>query len=91
MKDGSSNTIMFGEVAERFQAWGRPGNWRDPALGINKSPDGFGCKPSRGGASFSFCDGSVHYLSEKISPAVLKALSTPDGGEEVKVEDFYPD
>jgi hypothetical protein len=26
-------------------------------------------------------DGSVCFISKDISPAVLKALSTPDGGE----------
>ena len=33
---------MAGEVAGDFKPWGDPTNWRDPALGINRSPEGFG-------------------------------------------------
>ena len=36
-----SNTILLGEVNGNFQPWGKPGNLRDPAAGIN-TPDGFG-------------------------------------------------
>lgn len=81
--DGSSNTIMAGEVAANFQPWGHPVIWRDPATGINKSPDRFGGPWNRGGAMFLFVDGSVHFISGAIDPQVLRALSTPAGGEEV--------
>jgi prepilin-type processing-associated H-X9-DG protein len=40
--DGTQNTLMAGEVVSRFKPWGDPTNWRDPALGVNRSPDGFG-------------------------------------------------
>ena len=40
--DGTANTIFGGEINNRFPPWGYPINWRDPALGINKSPNGFG-------------------------------------------------
>ncbi|GAB5406142.1 MAG: DUF1559 domain-containing protein [Aureliella sp.] len=34
-----------------------------------------------GGANFSFCDGSVQYLSQNIDMTVYRALSTMSGGE----------
>jgi prepilin-type processing-associated H-X9-DG protein len=87
MTDGDSNTIMAGEVKSNFKPWGDPTNWRDPALGINRVANGFG-SPAPGGAHFLFVDGSVRFLKEKIDPGVLKALSTPSGGEKV-VPDQY--
>ena len=69
--DGLSNTIFAGEVADHFQPWGNPINWRDPAKGINASPDGFG-SPWPGGGLFPLMDGSVSFLNNAIDPAVLK-------------------
>lgn len=85
--DGESNTFMAGEVVSRFKPWGDPTNWRDPALGINKSPDGFG-SPFPGGMNFSFVDGSVHFIKNTIDPKVLKALSTPKGGERISSDQY---
>jgi prepilin-type processing-associated H-X9-DG protein len=85
--DGESNTLMAGEVKSRFKPWGDPTNWRDPSLGINRSPDGFG-GPFEGGASFLFVDGSVRFIKNTIDPSVLKALSTPQGGERVSSEQY---
>jgi prepilin-type processing-associated H-X9-DG protein len=82
IKDGSSETIMAGEVPGRFLPWGRPGNWRDPAKGVNKAADGFG-GPFPGGANFLFADGTVKFLKDSIDPGVLKALGTPAGGERI--------
>lgn len=39
--------------------------------------------PGSGGALFAMADGSVRFVSERVSPTVLKALATPDGGEAV--------
>jgi hypothetical protein len=82
IKDGTSNTILAGEIKFQIKPWGDPTNFCDPARGINKSPHGFG-GPFKGGANFLLGDGSVRFLSEDIDPAVLKALSTPNGGEPV--------
>ena len=80
--DGTSNTIYAGEAAGNFKGWGDPANLRDPALGINAGPDGFGSR-SPGGANFNLLDGSVRFISDNIDPGVLKALSTPDAGDTV--------
>lgn len=81
--DGTANTLFAGEVNSDFKPWGYPANWRDPALGINRSPRGFGGQQGRSVAVFLFADGGVRNLSNFTSPAVLKALSTPNGGEAI--------
>jgi len=87
--DGASNTFMAGEAPDHFKAWGDPISWRDPALGLNKSPDGFG-GPYVGGANFTFVDGSVRFLRNSIDPNVFKALSTPAGGETIPPDSDEP-
>jgi prepilin-type processing-associated H-X9-DG protein len=86
IKDGTGNTLLVGEINAKFKPWGHPVNWRDPTAGINRSPQGFGGVPHRGGANFVMADGTVRLLSEKISPEVLRALATPNGGEDVREE-----
>jgi len=89
--DGLSNTLLAGEAAGNFKPWGYPANSRDPALGINKTSDGFGARwqvLGAKGAVFTFADGSVRFIKEDIDHATLKALSTPNGGESVKFEDY---
>ncbi|MAT15473.1 MAG: hypothetical protein CMJ46_09415 [Planctomyces sp.] len=84
--DGTSQTIMAGDIINNLPPWGKPGNFRDPALGISKSPHGFGSRFT-GGAFFLMADGSVQWFGEGIAPEVIKALATPTGGESFKVED----
>lgn len=86
ISDGTSNTLLLGEVSTRFKPWGHPANVRDPALGINRSPDGFGSVVNAGGTLFLFCDGSVRTLNEKVDPAILRALATPAGKESLPPE-----
>lgn len=38
-----------------------------------------------GGANFSFCDGSVRFLSYELSPEILPALATASGREVVEI------
>lgn len=80
--DGTSNTILAGNVSTGFKLWGDPTNVRDPGLGIGNTPEQFG-GPFQGGAHFLLADGSVRFIRENIDRNVLKALATPAGGEQV--------
>jgi prepilin-type processing-associated H-X9-DG protein len=90
IKDGAANTLLVGEVNVLFKPWGHAANWRDPTAGINSSARGFGGPSESGGANFVMCDGSVRFVSANISPEVLRALSTPNGGEFVGEEGWAP-
>lgn len=77
--DGTSNTITAIERGAHFQPWGAPENLARPIdiIGPGKKtlfPDG---------NHVLFSDGRVRFLSKDIDPAILKALSTPAGGEVV--------
>jgi hypothetical protein len=80
--DGTSNTILIGEVRENFKPWGHPANIRDPSLGINRSPHGFGA-PGGDGAFFLLGDGMVKFISSNTDPEVLRRLASPADGQRV--------
>jgi hypothetical protein len=80
--DGTSNTLLIGEVDANFEPWGQPGNWRDPALGLNRSPHGFGCRRAAKVVYFVMADGSVRHFREDTDLKVLQALATPAAGEQ---------
>ncbi len=82
VSDGTSNTLMAGEVTAEFKAWGDPTNWRDPTLGLNTNPRGF-ASPAPGGVNFLMVDGSVRFIENNVDPKMLKLLSTPAGGETI--------
>ncbi|MBD3676333.1 MAG: DUF1559 domain-containing protein [Planctomycetaceae bacterium] len=86
--DGLSNTLMGGEIADGFSPWSRPGHTRDPALGLNKGPLTFGSpyfgQKNYSGVQMLLMDGSVRTISDDIDPAILKALATPDAGDDLK-------
>ena len=82
MKNGAGKTILSGEAAGNFSPWGRPGNWRDPNIGVNKSPDGFGGNRV-GPTAFVMADGSVREVTDDVDPAVLRAMANPDSDKAV--------
>lgn len=82
MPDGNTHTLFAGEVISNFKPWGDPSNRRDPLLGLNTSPQGFGGTMNLT-THFIMADGSVRGIYNKIDPKILKAIATPDGGEEV--------
>ena len=85
--DGSSNTLMAGEVSAGYRPWGEPGNTRDPNSGLQGGPNQFGRKDGTG-ATFLMSDGSVRFISSAVTPEVLKAISTRDGGEAISMAEF---
>jgi hypothetical protein len=82
--DGFSNTIFSGETVKNLRAWGSPLNSRNPKLGINKSPYGFGSKHIRG-MNFALGDCAVKFFNEQTDQKILDALATPNGGEPEEV------
>jgi prepilin-type processing-associated H-X9-DG protein len=77
--DGTSNTILAVEAAEAV-VWTKPADLtlpKDkevmPALG----------KHFNNGFNAAFCDGHIQLLPHAISPALLRALITPKGGEDI--------
>ncbi len=87
IKDGLATTLLIGEIRDELPPWGKPGNSRDPALGINKSPQGFG-GTFYNGCLFAMADGSVRHISETVDTKVIEALGTPAGGEKVSDDEF---
>lgn len=77
--DGTSNTIIAVETGENFKPWGDPTALSKPVNIISPQKT----SPVTGGNHILLGDGAVRYVSEDIDPAVLKALSTPNGGEEI--------
>ena len=85
--DGATNTLLAGGVNAGFRPWAHPANTRDPAVGLGHAA-GFGGPREGGVTTVVFADGRATFLSADIDPAVLKALSTPAGGEAVDPGDF---
>ncbi len=81
MSDGLSNTMLLGEISSDYPAWASPHNFRDLSLGFGASARHYGSPIGLGGAQISLGDGRVVHLADTIDPNVLKALSTPQGGE----------
>jgi prepilin-type processing-associated H-X9-DG protein len=77
IRDGTSNTILFAESSEPVE-WTRPEGLSIDAPGSL----GLGSKHP-GGFDAAFADGSIHFLTSKVSVQTLKALITKAGGEEV--------
>ncbi|MFO0929004.1 MAG: DUF1559 domain-containing protein [Gemmataceae bacterium] len=81
--DGTSVTLLIGEVNAGFKAWGHPLNGRDPAKGINHSPQGFGGRHGVGRRPFR--DGRrVGAVRERASqPRGAEGTGHPRGDEPI--------
>lgn len=81
--DGTSNTVIVGDVSGDRGAWARGGKSTIRPMTAKpyiKGPDGFGGAHT-GGGHFLLTDGSVRFISENIDPNVMEALVTIAGGE----------
>lgn len=81
ISDGTSQTLLLGEVNDGFKAWGNPVNWRDPSRGLKGGPHQFGGPAGSDAVMFLMLDGGVENIDNGIAPDVLRALSTPAGGD----------
>ena len=68
---GMSGTVLAGEIAEDFKAWGGPGNWRDSAAPLNSGPNSFG-RYTRDGASLLMADGSVRFVANGADTSTVR-------------------
>ena len=55
-------------------------------MNCNNSQGIYGFHP--GGANVGFCDGSVRFLKESVSVAIVFALATRDGGEVLSSDSY---
>ncbi|OWK38070.1 hypothetical protein FRUB_07190 [Fimbriiglobus ruber] len=84
--DGTSNTILLGELSTDLGPWLQGG----PST-VHTLDTVTGARPQIGaggqfggnhfqGANFAFADGSVRFLTERTNPKVLESLFTINGG-----------
>jgi len=99
IRDGLAQTAVFGEVVGGIGPWAAGGTGtvrsldpKQPAIHNGPlreaKPVNFGCHSEGGIAHFTFADGSVRLVSGHADPAVLRALMTINGGEQIGDEDF---
>jgi prepilin-type processing-associated H-X9-DG protein len=85
IKDGTSSTIMVVETAGSGVNWAEPKDLDASMLSFPvgaRTPNSTGSYHP-GGMQAAMCDGSVHFMSDAISPQTFNALLTKDGGEQV--------
>ncbi len=88
--DGLSTTLLLVEACGQNIVWTEP---RDLDLTPQPQPGSVQPEPPElkslmswhhaGGTNVIFADGTTRYLSKSINPKVLKALTTPRGGEDI--------
>jgi len=93
IRDGTSNTIALVEVADSGIHWMEPRDltFEQAAQGINPSLIKLAISSIHpGGANCLFVDGSVHFVTDKISKESLRGVLTTNGGESVSPYDLDP-
>jgi prepilin-type processing-associated H-X9-DG protein len=79
--DGTSNTLAVVESNAAIE-WTKPGD-----VDASQIPGALGSKHP-GGLNGLFVDGSVKFLKKTLTPVVLKAMTTRDGGEVITNDTF---
>lgn len=80
IKDGASNTLMVVEACGMNIPWIKPQDLDENAVTRVGDPNGISSRHV-GGAHALMADGSVRFVSENVSPAVIQALITRDEGD----------
>jgi prepilin-type processing-associated H-X9-DG protein len=81
IKDGTSNTVMVGEVTAGGIPWTKPQDV-DIAQNPTLNSGGFASHHT-GGVHFLFADGQVKFIQENINPQTLQNLFIRDDGQVV--------
>ncbi len=89
--DGTSNTILAVEVSGTGINWCEPKDLDIAYFVAMFGPGGTGpqSSPHPGGLNVLMADGSVRFLSFSTAPAMVQALATRNGGEDVRGFDQY--
>ncbi len=93
--DGLSTTLLLVEACGQNIVWTEP---RDLDLTPQPQPSNAQPRPPElksliswhhaGGTNVIFANGTTRYLSKSIDPKVLKALTTPRGGEDISPSSY---
>ncbi|MFO0917735.1 MAG: DUF1559 domain-containing protein [Planctomycetaceae bacterium] len=73
LTNGLAQTLCVGDAKGNFEPFGYPYNWRDVSLGLNTSPDGFGCSV-RDVTQMMIADGSVREFNHKTDGQLFLSL-----------------
>jgi prepilin-type processing-associated H-X9-DG protein len=86
--DGTSNTLAVVEMAPTDIYWNEPRDLPLDRMSFRLNAPAAPSVSSRhpGGATVVFADGHTQFLSDDISPAVLRALITVHGDEAIGAE-----
>lgn len=78
--DGTSQTIIAGEIARALPAWGSPENWRTIEGPLNHQLSSFG-NAAGTGAHFLMGDGGVRFFSNRTAPEILQQMATRNASD----------
>lgn len=73
LTNGVSNSLLAGDARDHFEPFGYAYNWRSADLGLNATPDGFGCSV-RTITQMLMADGSVRTFSHDTDEDLFISL-----------------
>ena len=91
LASGLTQTLCMGDAHGNFEPFGYPFNWRSAALGLNSTPNSFGCSV-RDDTQVLMVDGQVRSLSKEIDKDVfLKMRGTNSKWDTLPADTSKPD